>query len=80
VELAGDGIRVVAVAPTFVRTPMTEAQLEDPEIGPALLSRIPLGRFANADEVGAAVVLAASGACSLMTGTSLVIDGGWTAQ
>ena len=80
VELAPRRIRVVSVAPTFVRTEMTAAQLDDPEIGPALLRRIPSGRFGSIDEVAAAIVYAASPAAGLMTGTSLVIDGGWTAQ
>jgi NAD(P)-dependent dehydrogenase (short-subunit alcohol dehydrogenase family) len=80
VELAEQGIRVVSVAPTFVRTEMTAAQLDDPVVGRQLLSRIPASRFASAEEVAEAVVFAASPAASLMTGTSLIIDGGWTAQ
>jgi NAD(P)-dependent dehydrogenase (short-subunit alcohol dehydrogenase family) len=80
VELAQSGIRVVSVAPTFVATAMTAAQLEDPAIGPELLSRIPAGRFATVEEVAEAVLFAASGAAPLMTGTSLILDGGWTAQ
>lgn len=80
VELAPHGIRVVSVAPTFVRTTMTAAQLDDPVIGPQLLAQIPAGRFATLEDVAAAVVFAASPAASLITGTSLLIDGGWTAQ
>lgn len=80
VELAERGIRVVSVAPTFVYTAMTAVQLDDPELGPELLAQIPAGRFATLEDVAAAVVFAASPAASLMTGTSLVIDGGWTAQ
>lgn len=80
VELAPAGIRVVTVAPTFVRTPMTEAQLDDPDIGPRLLDRIPRGRFGTPQEVAGAVVFAASAAAGLMTGSSLVVDGGWIAQ
>jgi NAD(P)-dependent dehydrogenase (short-subunit alcohol dehydrogenase family) len=80
VELAPEGIRVVSVAPTFVRTAMTAAQIDDPEIGPALLRQIPLGRFGSVAEVAGAVVYAASPAAALMTGTSLVVDGGWTAR
>lgn len=80
VELAAHSIRVVSVAPTFVRTAMTAAQLDDPIVGPELLGRIPAGRFATPEEVADAVVFAASPAASLMTGTSLVLDGGWTAQ
>ncbi|MBS1887537.1 MAG: SDR family oxidoreductase [Actinobacteria bacterium] len=80
VELAVAGIRVVTVAPTFVRTAMTAAQLDDPEIGAELLAQIPRGRFGEVDEVARAVVLAASPAASLMTGSSLILDGGWTAR
>jgi NAD(P)-dependent dehydrogenase (short-subunit alcohol dehydrogenase family) len=80
VELAPHDIRVVSVAPTFVRTEMTAAQLDDPAIGPALLEQIPLGRFATLEQVAAAVVYAASDAAGALTGTSLVIDGGWTAK
>lgn len=80
VELAEQGIRVVSVAPTFVRTEMTAAQLDDPEIGPALLARIPGGRFGSVDEVAAAIAYAASPAAGLLTGSSLLLDGGWTAQ
>jgi NAD(P)-dependent dehydrogenase (short-subunit alcohol dehydrogenase family) len=80
VELAPEGIRVLSIAPTFVRTAMTAGQLDDPDVGPALLEQIPLGRFGTAEEVAGAVVYAASPAAALMTGTSLVLDGGWTAR
>ena len=80
VELAPYGIRVVSVAPTFVRTEMTARQLDDPQIGPALLEQIPLGRFATAEEVASAVVYVASPAAAMVTGTSIEIDGGWTAR
>jgi NAD(P)-dependent dehydrogenase (short-subunit alcohol dehydrogenase family) len=80
VELAPCGIRALSIAPTFVRTDMTAAQLDDPEIGQRLLDQIPRGRFGTVEEVAAAVIYAASPAASLMTGTSLVLDGGWTAR
>jgi NAD(P)-dependent dehydrogenase (short-subunit alcohol dehydrogenase family) len=80
VELAPHGIRVVSVAPTFVRTALTAGQLDDPEVGGGLLAQIPLGRWGTPEEVGAAVAFAASGAAGLMTGTSLRLDGGWTAR
>ena len=79
-ELAPHGIRVVSVAPTFVHTEMTAAQLDDPEVGGRLLEQIPLGRFATADDVAGAVVWAASAQAAMVTGTSLVVDGGWTAR
>jgi NAD(P)-dependent dehydrogenase (short-subunit alcohol dehydrogenase family) len=80
VELAAHGIRVVSIAPTFVRTAMTAAQLDDPPIRERLLAQIPLGRFADPEEVASAVVFAASDRAALVTGSSLVLDGGWTAR
>jgi NAD(P)-dependent dehydrogenase (short-subunit alcohol dehydrogenase family) len=80
VELAPHGVRVVSVAPTFVRTDMTAAQLDDPAVGDALLAQLPLGRWGTPEEVAGAVAWAASDAAALMTGTSLRLDGGWTAK
>jgi NAD(P)-dependent dehydrogenase (short-subunit alcohol dehydrogenase family) len=80
VELAPHGIRVNAVAPTFVETPMTRPFLVDPAARRSVLDRIPLGRLGTPAEVAAAVLFAASPACALMTGASVVVDGGWTAQ
>jgi NAD(P)-dependent dehydrogenase (short-subunit alcohol dehydrogenase family) len=80
VECAPMGVRVVSIAPTFVRTDMTAAQLDDPQIGPQLLGQIPQGRFGTPDEVASAVVYAASPAAGMMTGSSLMLDGGWTAR
>jgi NAD(P)-dependent dehydrogenase (short-subunit alcohol dehydrogenase family) len=80
VELAKDEIRVISVAPTFVRTEMTTAQLDDPEVGPELLAQIPQGRFGSVEEVATAIAYAASPAAGMMTGSSLILDGGWTAQ
>jgi len=79
-ELAPHGIRVVSIAPTFVETPMTQPMLAKPEFGQWVKSRIPAGRVGQPEEVAAAVLFAASPAASLMTGSSLVVDGGWTAQ
>lgn len=79
-ELAPHGIRVVSIAPTFIETPMTKPMLAKPEFGDWVRSRIPAGRVGQPEEVAAAVVFAASPAASLVTGTSLVVDGGWTAQ
>jgi NAD(P)-dependent dehydrogenase (short-subunit alcohol dehydrogenase family) len=80
-ELAPHAIRVVSVAPTFIETPlyrrMTAAK---PEFAQWVQERIPAGRVGQPEEVAAAVVFAASPAASLVTGTSLVVDGGWTAQ
>jgi NAD(P)-dependent dehydrogenase (short-subunit alcohol dehydrogenase family) len=80
VELAAENIRVNSVAPTFIDTPMTAPMFRHPGFSDWVLSRIPLGRLGTLEEVSAAVLFAVSPAASLMTGTSLVIDGGWTAR
>jgi NAD(P)-dependent dehydrogenase (short-subunit alcohol dehydrogenase family) len=80
VELAPHNIRVNSIAPTFIETPMTAPFFEEPRFREWVLSRIPLGRLGQLDEVTAAVVFLASPAASLITGASLLVDGGWTAQ
>jgi NAD(P)-dependent dehydrogenase (short-subunit alcohol dehydrogenase family) len=79
-DLAPHGIRVNTVAPTFVETAMTRSWLADPGFRESVLARIPLGRLGTPGEVAAAVVFAASPEAGLMTGASLRVDGGWTAQ
>jgi NAD(P)-dependent dehydrogenase (short-subunit alcohol dehydrogenase family) len=80
VELAPSGVRVVAVGPTAIETPLTRDRLNDPRYGADLLARIPLGRFGQVGDVVGAVVFLASPAAALITGTTLMVDGGWTAQ
>jgi len=80
VEWAPHGINVNAVAPTFIRTPGTEKWLSDEDFRADLLSRIPLGRVGEPADVAGAVVFLASPAAALITGTTLLIDGGWTAR
>jgi len=80
VELAPRGIRVNSVAPTYVETPLTAPFFREPEFKAKVLSRIPLGRLGRVEEVAAAVLFLASPAASLITGTSLLVDGGYTAQ
>ncbi|MEZ5264551.1 MAG: SDR family oxidoreductase [Acidimicrobiales bacterium] len=80
VELAPQQVRCVAVGPTAIDTPMTHERLRDPVVGGDLLSRIPLGRFGQVQDVVGAVVFLASPAAALITGTTLMVDGGWTAQ
>ncbi len=80
VELAPHNIRVNSVAPTFVETPMTKPFLEEETFREDTLSRIPLGRLGQVEDVMGAVVFLASPAAGLITGASLLVDGGWTAQ
>jgi NAD(P)-dependent dehydrogenase (short-subunit alcohol dehydrogenase family) len=80
VELAPHGIRVVAIAPTFVETPMTAPFFADPKFKVATLRQIPVGRIGTPDEVAGAIVFAASPAAALVTGSSILVDGGWTAR
>jgi NAD(P)-dependent dehydrogenase (short-subunit alcohol dehydrogenase family) len=80
VEWGQYNITVNAVAPTFIRTPGTEECLANDAFRADVLSRIALGRIGEPMEVAAAVVYLASPAASLVTGTTLLIDGGWTAR
>lgn len=80
VELAPHGIRVNSIAPTFVDTPLIRRIAEDPQVREGLVSRIPMGRMASEREVALAVVYLCSDAAAMVTGTSLLVDGGWTAQ
>ncbi|WAJ26388.1 SDR family NAD(P)-dependent oxidoreductase [Antarcticirhabdus aurantiaca] len=80
VELAPNGVRVVSVAPTFVLTPMTEPMFANPDFSAFVMDRIPMKKLASVEDVANAVVFLASPAAGLITGESLAIDGGWTAQ
>ncbi len=80
VELAPHNIRVNSVAPTFIETPLTEPMLARPEFRAFVDAMIPLGRIGKPEDVAAAVIYLASPAANMVTGTSLLVDGGWTAQ
>ena len=80
IDLAKYNIRVNTVCPTFVVTPMTKNFLKDKKFKKDMLNSIPLGRFAELSEISSAVVFLASDAASMITGTSLLVDGGWTAR
>ncbi|MDC0436708.1 SDR family oxidoreductase [Candidatus Pelagibacter sp.] len=80
IDLAKYNIRVNTVCPTFVVTPMTKKFLKNKKFKKDTLGNIPLGRFAEMPEIASAVVFLASDAASMITGTSLLVDGGWTAK
>jgi NAD(P)-dependent dehydrogenase (short-subunit alcohol dehydrogenase family) len=79
-DLAANGIRSNTVAPTFIETPMTRPFFEDPAFRASVLQKIKLGRLGRVEDLMGAVVYLASDASALVTGTSLVVDGGWTAD
>ena len=80
VEWAQYNIAVNAVAPTFIYTPGTEEYLANKKAKEMVLSKIVLGRIGEPKEVANAVLFLASPAASLITGTTLMVDGGWTAS
>jgi NAD(P)-dependent dehydrogenase (short-subunit alcohol dehydrogenase family) len=79
-EWAPHGVRVNAVAPTFARTRLTEPLLADKAMEQRLLADTPMGRFAEAEDVAAAILFLASDAAAMITGVTLPVDGGWTAR
>ena len=79
-DLAAHGIRSNTIAPTFVETPMTKPFFEDPGFKTHVLSKIKLGRIGQVEDLMGAILFLASDASALMTGTSMIIDGGWTAD
>jgi NAD(P)-dependent dehydrogenase (short-subunit alcohol dehydrogenase family) len=79
-DLAAHGIRSNTIAPTFIETPMTRPFFEDAAFRASVLAKIKLGRIGTPEDLMGAVVFLASDAAALMTGTSLVVDGGWTAD
>ena len=80
IELAPHKIRVNTLAPTFIETPMTRPFFQNEAFRKDTLSRIKMGRLGQLEDLTGAIVFLASDAASLVTGTSLVVDGGWTAE
>jgi NAD(P)-dependent dehydrogenase (short-subunit alcohol dehydrogenase family) len=80
IELAPHNIRVNSLGPTFLETPMTRPFFENKAFRDEVLGKIKLGRLGQLDELTGAIVFLASDASSLMTGSALVLDGGWTAE
>jgi NAD(P)-dependent dehydrogenase (short-subunit alcohol dehydrogenase family) len=80
VELAPHNVRVNSIGPTFLETPMTKPFFENKAFRDEVLSKIKLGRLGQLEELTGAIVFLASDASSLMTGSALVLDGGWTAE
>jgi len=79
VELAPKGVRVVSIAPTFIETPLTRPFFDDPAFRRQVLGHLPIGRLGTVEEVANAVLFLCSPAAALVTGSSLLVDGGWTA-
>ena len=80
IELAAYNIRVNTVCPTFVETPMVKKFFKNKKFKNKMLKNIPLGRVAKESDVATAVAFLAGDSSEMITGTSLVVDGGWTAQ
>lgn len=80
IEWGPHGIRVNTLCPTFIRTPLSEQTLQNPERKAWVLSKIKLGRIGEVADIMGAVAFLASDAAALITGTALMVDGGWTAD
>jgi NAD(P)-dependent dehydrogenase (short-subunit alcohol dehydrogenase family) len=80
IDLAPHGIRANTIGPTFIETPLTKPFFEKPEFREWVLSKIKLGRLGQVQDLMGAVVFLASDASALMTGSAMLVDGGWTAE
>ena len=80
VELGPRGIRVNSICPTFIETPMTRPYFEEPGFLESVIAKIPLGRLGQVEDIMGPVVFLASPAAAMVTGSALMVDGGWTAQ
>ena len=79
IDLAKNNIRVNTVCPTFVVTPMTKKFLKNKKFKNEMLNKIPMGKFASLSDIATTVAFLASDSSSMITGTSILVDGGWTA-
>ncbi len=79
-DLAAHGIRSNTIAPTFIETPMTRPFFDDPAFKASVLGKIKLGRIGRVEDLMGAALYLASDASAMVTGTSLLVDGGWTAE
>jgi NAD(P)-dependent dehydrogenase (short-subunit alcohol dehydrogenase family) len=79
-DLAPHGIRSNTIAPTFIETPLTKPFFENKAFLDSVLAKIKLGRLGQVEDIMGALVFLASDASALITGTSIVVDGGWTAD
>ena len=79
IEWGPHAVRINSIAPTFIQTPLTEATFANPERVAWIRSKIKLGRIGTVEDIMGATLFLASDASSLVTGTSIVVDGGWTA-
>ena len=80
VEWGPMGIRVNTICPTFIRTPLAQVTLDNPERAKWITDKIKLGRVGEVEDIMGAVAYLASDASAMVTGTALLIDGGWTAE
>ena len=80
IEFGPLGIRVNTICPTFIETPLTRPYFDDPAFRADVLGKIKLGRLGQPEDLMGAVVFLASDASALMTGSALIVDGGWTAE
>jgi len=80
IEWGQFGVRINTVCPTFVRTALTQSTFDDAEKRAWIMNKIKLGRVAEVEDIMGSVVFLASDAAAMITGTSLLVDGGWTAE
>lgn len=80
IELGASNIRVNTICPTFIETELTAKNLSDPDFRSWVLSKIKLGRLGRVEDIMGPIVFLASDAAALITGTALLVDGGWTAE